>query len=110
MKMEKEEIIERLKRFESIKILYGNTFAMTLEQLDTLQNDIKAILNLVETENDNEKNTIQLFKNLTKRYEKTNTINVSYSDLGEPILYSKVMLTAREYDFMKKCLEEKGKN
>ncbi len=35
-----EETIERLNRFKTIKVLYGNTFAMHIEQLKVLQEDI----------------------------------------------------------------------
>ena len=37
MKMNEEEAIERLNRFKTIKVMYGNTFAMHLEQLKQLQ-------------------------------------------------------------------------
>ena len=44
--MNEEEVIERLNRFKTIKVLYGNTFAIHLEQLKQLQNDIETVLNL----------------------------------------------------------------
>lgn len=43
-----QETIERLNRFKTIKILYGNTFAMTTEQLTTLQEDIETTLNIIK--------------------------------------------------------------
>lgn len=43
-----EEEIERLNRFKTIKVLYGNTFTIHLEQLEQLQNDIETVLNLLE--------------------------------------------------------------
>ena len=43
-----EEEIERLNRFKTIKVLYGNTFTIYLEQLEQLQNDIETVLNLLE--------------------------------------------------------------
>lgn len=43
-----EEVIERLNRFKTIKVLYGNTFAIHLEQLEQLQNDIETVLNELE--------------------------------------------------------------
>lgn len=43
-----EEAIERLNRYKTIKVLYGNTFAIHLEQLEQLQNDIETVLNLLE--------------------------------------------------------------
>lgn len=39
-----QESIERLNRFKTIKVLYRNTFAMTLEQLKTVQEDIETVL------------------------------------------------------------------
>ena len=46
--MNEKEVIERLNRFKTIKVLYGNTFAIHLEQLEQLQNDIETVLNLLE--------------------------------------------------------------
>ena len=43
-----QETIERLNRFKTIKVLYGNTFAMTTEQLITLQEDIETVLNMLK--------------------------------------------------------------
>lgn len=48
--MNEEEVIERLNRYKTIKVLYGNTFAMHLEQLEQLKNDIDTVLNLLETQ------------------------------------------------------------
>lgn len=51
-------------------------------------------------------NIRQLFINLTKRYEKINTINVGYDIASrENVVYGKVILTEKENDFMKKYLE-----
>ena len=46
--MNEEESIERLNRFKTIKVLYGNTFTIHLEQLEQLQNDIETVLNLLK--------------------------------------------------------------
>ena len=46
--MNEEEVIERLNRFKTIKVLYGNTFSMHLEQLEQLQNDIETVLSELE--------------------------------------------------------------
>ena len=46
--MNEEEAIKRLNRYKTIKVLYGNTFAMHLEQLEQLKNDIETVLNLLE--------------------------------------------------------------
>lgn len=46
--MNEEEAKERLNRFKTIKVLYGNTYSMHLEQLEQLKNDIDTVLNLLE--------------------------------------------------------------
>lgn len=48
MTKEQEEAIERLNRFKTIKILYANTFAMHLEQLEKLQTDIETVINMLK--------------------------------------------------------------
>lgn len=48
--MNDKEVIERLNRFKTIKVMYGNTFAMHLEQLKQLQQDLEIILNLIENQ------------------------------------------------------------
>lgn len=48
MTQEQEEAIERLNRFKAIEILYGNTFAMHVEQLKTVQGDIETVLSMLQ--------------------------------------------------------------
>ena len=60
--MNEEEVIERLNRFKTMKVLYGNTFAIHLEQLEQLQNDIETVLNLLEKKD----RTIQQLKDENK--------------------------------------------
>ena len=48
MTKEQEEVIERLNRFKAIKVLYGSTFAMTIEQLEVLQEDIETVLSMLK--------------------------------------------------------------
>ena len=48
--MNDKEAIERLNRFKTIKVMYGNTFVMHLEQLKQLQQDLETILNLIENQ------------------------------------------------------------
>ncbi len=43
-----KEAIEKLNRFKSIKTLYGNTFAMHLEDLEQLQQAIETVLNYID--------------------------------------------------------------
>lgn len=50
-------------------------------------------------------NLEQLFKNLVTRYDKSNSINVAYDSNGQAIIYTKVMLTDKENEFMKDYLK-----
>ena len=45
--LSEEEAIERLNRFKTIEVLYGGTFAMTLGQLERLQEAIQIILDML---------------------------------------------------------------
>lgn len=46
--MSEEEAIKRLNYFKTISILYGDTFAMSIEELKQLQKDIETALQLLE--------------------------------------------------------------
>ena len=48
MTTEQREAIDRLNRFKTIQVLYGNTFAMHIEQLKTLQVNINTVLSLIK--------------------------------------------------------------
>ena len=48
MTNEQREAIDRLNKFKTIEILYGNTFAMHIKQLKTLQVDLDTILSLIK--------------------------------------------------------------
>lgn len=49
MTEEQEKAIERLNRFKTIEeVLYGGTFAMTLIQLERLQDAIEIVLNMLK--------------------------------------------------------------
>lgn len=52
---EQEEAIERLNRFKAIEILYGNTFAMHIEQLKTVQGDIETVLSILQEQQEENK-------------------------------------------------------
>ena len=43
-----QEAIERLNRFKTIEVLYSNTFAMHIEQLKTVQEDIETVLSMLK--------------------------------------------------------------
>src|SRR5699024_1944590 len=48
MTTEQREAIDRLNRFKTIQVLYGNTCAMHIEQLKTLQVNISTVLSLIK--------------------------------------------------------------
>ena len=54
MTNEQREAIDRLNRFKTIEILYGNTFAMHIEQLKTLQSDLGTVLSLIKEQQERE--------------------------------------------------------
>lgn len=84
--MNEEEVIERLNRFKTIKVLYGNTFAMHLEQLEQLKNDIDTVLNLLEKKdkviNEYEKECRQ-FKTFCKRIRRDEKHDVDLFNQGQ---------------------------
>ena len=84
--MNEEEVIERLNRFKTIKVLYGNTFAMHLEQLEQLKNDIDTVLNLLEKKdkviNEYEKECRQ-FKAFCKRVRRYKKHDVDLFNQGQ---------------------------
>ena len=86
MKMNEEEAIERLNRYKTIKVLYGNTFAMHLEQLEQLKNDIDTVLNLLEKKdkviNEYEKECRQ-FKAFCKRVRQYKKHDVDLFNQGQ---------------------------
>ena len=81
-----EEAIERLNRYKTIKVLYGNTFAMHLEQLEQLKNDIDTVLNLLEKKdkviNEYEKECRQ-FKAFCKRVRRYKKHDVDLFNQGQ---------------------------
>lgn len=84
--MNEEEVIERLNRYKTIKVLYGNTFAIHLEQLKQLQNDIETVLNLLEKKdkviNEYEKECRQ-FKAFCKRVRRYKKHDVDLFNQGQ---------------------------
>lgn len=67
--MTEKEVIERLNRFKTIKVLYGNTFAIHLEQLEQLQNDIETVLNLLEKKDNKIALLEQVYKELKNDFD-----------------------------------------
>lgn len=48
MSEEEKEAIYELEKFRRIKVLYGNTFAIHIEQMKQLQNNMKIVFNLLQ--------------------------------------------------------------
>lgn len=92
--MSEEEVIERLHNFKSISILYGNTFAMHIEQLKQLQEDLDTVLQLLE-QKDNKMNKV-----IDKLKEELNYCNISKNQ------YDKCALQCKFYEKLLKILEE----
>ena len=67
--MTEKEVIERLNRFKTIKVLYGNTFTIYLEQLEQLQNDIETVLNLLEKKDNKIALIEQVYKELQNDFD-----------------------------------------
>lgn len=78
MDKELKEAKQRLNNFKTIKILYGNTFVMHLEQLKQLQNDIETALNYID--NSIPKETI-----LNKIRERQFELQQEYMDFEDDI-------------------------
>ena len=98
MTEEEKEAIERLNRFKTIKVLYGSTFAMTIEQLKVLQEDIETVLNILKEKDkeiehwkkgfereleDNRKNTCELLKQDLIIREKDKQIDLMAKEIKE---------------------------
>lgn len=72
MAEEEKQAIENLKDFKSIKILYGNTFVMFLEQLIKYQESANTVLNLIDKlqkENEEKDKEIEFWKEQAEGYQ-----------------------------------------
>lgn len=69
MTNEQKEAIEKLNRFKTIKILYGNTFVMHIEQLEKVQEAIETALNLIQIQ----ERKIYDYDEIIARLEEENT-------------------------------------
>ena len=49
--MNEEEAIERLNKFKTITVMYGNTYVMFLEQLKQIQKDVDIVLSMLQEKN-----------------------------------------------------------
>ena len=86
--MNEEEVIERLNRYKTIKVLYGNTFAMHLEQLEQLKNDIDTVLNLLETQKAEIEKKDKEYEELTEASkELCKTVNLMKKVINEMARY-----------------------
>lgn len=74
MTKEQEKAIERLNRFKTIEILYGNTFAMHTEQLKTLQGDIETVLSMLQEQQEENKKKDKIIDEMADWLYKDDTI------------------------------------
>lgn len=70
MTKEQEEAIERLNRFKTIEILYGNTFAMHVEQLKTVQGDIETVLSMLQEQQEENKKKDKIIDIMSEKLAK----------------------------------------
>lgn len=75
MTKEQEEAIERLNRFKTIEILYSNTFAMHIEQLKTLQEDIGTVLSMLQEQQEENKKKDKIIDLIINEFYKRVKIN-----------------------------------
>lgn len=87
MPKEQEEAIERLDRFKTIKVLYGNTFAMAIEQLKTLQEDIETVLNMLKEKDKEIENKDEIIDLMAEFIEKV-TVDLKVA-FGENMLWNR---------------------
>lgn len=71
-----QEAIERLNRFKTIEVLYSNTFAMHIEQLKTVQEDIETVLSMLKEKD----KRIAKYEKIYKEYDKKMTENKGNSN------------------------------
>ena len=89
---EQEETIERLNRFKAIEILYGNTFAMHVEQLKTVQGDIETVLSMLQEQQEENKKKDKIIEEMAKEMFYENNRNVEkqhFQKIEEIIKYFK---------------------
>lgn len=105
--MTDKEAIERLNNFKTIRVLYGNTFAMHLEQLKQLQSDIETVLNLIQTQQA-EIEQLKIAGNGMDLLLKQKTAEIEKKDEWINKLENKLMyaLTPTKHELAKRTQEE----
>lgn len=104
MTKEQEETIDRLNSFKTIKILYGNTFAIHLEQLEQLQKDMATVLDLVKQQQEESEKKDKIIDEMAEWiFDKDYNENSLFIDRDD--YYSNCIKRVKQY-FEKKVREE----
>ena len=103
MTKEQEEAIERLNRFKTIEILYGNTFAMHIEQLKTVQGDIETVLSMLQEQQEENKKKDKIIDLIINEFYKRVKIN---ENCYIQIQKSKGIEDCLKYKNCKECLKQ----
>ena len=108
--MELEEAIDKLNDFKTIKILYGDTFAMHIEQLKKVQEAIETALKALENKDKEITDMREMIVRVAKSLEKKGKYELSEYILAQ-IEATPTFTTWEEYTtwVSKKKIEDKIK-
>ena len=113
MTKEQEEAIERLNRFKTIEILYSNTFAMHIEQLKTLQEDIGTVLSMLQEQQEENKKKDKIIDLMTEHIVSSAIVDDTVcaikcdceTDIKEDCTHEKILNCTKQY-FKSKAEQE----
>lgn len=105
MTKEQEEAIERLNRFKTIEILYGNTFAMHIEQLKTVQGDIETVLSMLQEQQEENKKKDKIIDLMTEHIVSSAIVDDTVcaikcdceTDIEEDCTHEKMLNCTKQY-------------
>lgn len=105
MNKEQEEAIERLNRFKTIEILYSNTFAMHIEQLKTLQEDIETVLSMLQEQQEENKKKDKIIDLMTEHIVSSAIVDDTVcaikcdceTDIEEDCTHEKMLNCTKQY-------------
>lgn len=91
-----EEAIQRLRGFKNIKVMYGNTLAMHIEQLEQMQDDIETIVNMVIELKKEKQATIELLEYRIKDSKEMLDVCKKQKDIAISNLYEGKVCVSEE--------------
>lgn len=105
MTKEQEKGIERLNRFKTIEILYGNTFAMHIEQLKTVQGDIETVLSMLQEQQEENKKKDKIIDLMTEHIVSSAIVDDTVcaikcdceTDIEEDCTHEKMLNCTKQY-------------